>query len=85
MGLPTLPVNRRDPRAKAWSFDFVAELEAYPAQQLRALVEDCIARHIDEYAWANTRQAEALERQTLEKARYFVQEQNRRLGTYSTA
>lgn len=77
LDLPTLPVNRKDPRAKTWPHNFVVELEAYPAQGLRALVDACISQHIDAAAWARTQEAERLERDTLEKARYFVQEQNR--------
>ncbi len=75
--LPTLPVNRRDPRAKTWKHPFVCELDALPATELRALVEQCITQHIDAAAWNAEQQAEQLEKATLADIQaYFVQEQN---------
>jgi len=85
LDLPTLPVNRKDPRAPKWPHNFVVELEAYPAQKLRDLVEECIVQHIDTTAWARVKVAESLERETLDKARYFVQEQQSGLAAQAAA
>lgn len=78
MGLPTLPVNRKDPRAKTWNHPFVCELDALPVNVLRSLVRECIEAHIDKARWEHTKEAERLERQTLDAMHgYFVQEQKR--------
>jgi len=75
--LPTLPVNKKDSRAKKWPYNYVCELDAIPAGTLRGMVRDCIERHIDPVEWENTQQAERLERATLATMKYnFVQEQN---------
>ena len=75
--LPTLRVNRKDPRAKTWDVGFVCELDALPAKVLREMVERCIVQHIDGEEWHNTQEAERLERQALgQMQRYFIQEQS---------
>jgi hypothetical protein len=77
LDLPTLRVNKKDPRARSWPYSFVCELEALPADVLRNLVRECIEQHIIWYHWDSARAAEKLERQTLGKMRqYFVQERN---------
>lgn len=55
----------------------MCELDALPATELRALVEQCITQHIDAAAWSAEQQAEQLEKATLADIQaYFVQEQN---------
>jgi hypothetical protein len=77
LDLPTLPVNRKDPRAKKWPYPFVCELDALPVNVLRSLVEECIERHVNVADWQRTKEAERLERETLDLMRtYFVQEQH---------
>lgn len=76
--LPTRPTKRKDPRAKRWGGQDSVELDALPANILRALVRECIERHIDRAALDATKQAESLERQSLEAVmNNFVLVQNR--------
>jgi hypothetical protein len=46
MNLPTRPTKATDSRAKLFSGESV-EVDAIPPKVLRALVSDCITRHID--------------------------------------
>lgn len=62
--LPTRPTKATDSRSKGFVGGSV-ELDAIPAGELRALVEGCIARHIDEDALDRTLAVERLERETL--------------------
>lgn len=62
--LPTRPTKRSDTRARNFRGDSV-ELDAIPAEQLRALVRDCIERHIDPRRLRATERIEAEERVTL--------------------
>ena len=45
-GLPTRPPKRSDSRSRTFEGDSV-EVDAIPPAQLRALVERCIAQHVD--------------------------------------
>ena len=65
--LPTRPVKRTDTRLRGWGDGACVEIDAIPANRLRALCEQAITRHIDQGALNATRQAETLERQTLER------------------
>jgi hypothetical protein len=62
--LPTRPTKMKDPRAKKFVGSSV-ELDAIPAQQLRALVRECIERHVDQSQLAVLKVAEASERDML--------------------
>jgi len=66
LNLPTRPTKKSDTRAKGWEGGSV-ELDAIPANTLRAMVQEVIEGHIDPTIYNKTRQAEALERETLEK------------------
>jgi hypothetical protein len=44
--LPTRPTKQSDPRAKRFRGESV-ELDAIPPAKLRALVKECIERHVD--------------------------------------
>ncbi len=77
MDLPTLAVNRKDPRAGTWQHPYVCELDALPVKELRSLVESSIVQHIDHAQLEQTRKAESIEKTTFdEMRRYFVQERN---------
>lgn len=62
--LPTRPTKTTDSRSKGFAGDSV-ELDAIPPARLRALVRDCIERHIDPGPLARTRDIERLERASL--------------------
>jgi hypothetical protein len=62
--LPSRPTKTTDPRAKKFVGTSV-ELDAIPANRLRALVRECIERHIDQEQLAVLRAAEESERETL--------------------
>ncbi len=62
--LPTRPTKTTDSRSKGFAGESV-ELDAIPPAQLRALVRDCIERHIDPGPLARTREIERLERASL--------------------
>jgi hypothetical protein len=64
--LPSRPTKQTDSRAKKWTGTSV-ELDAIPAAQLRALVRECIERHIDPHHLALLRAAEESERELLVK------------------
>ena len=46
MSLPTRPTKKADTRSKGFEGESV-EVDAIPPKQLRALVSDCITRHVD--------------------------------------
>lgn len=69
MDLPTRPVKTTDRRAKTWGDDRCVELDTMPPAQIRRLVEDAIAQHIDRHAWEVMQATEAMERQTLKATR----------------
>ena len=64
--LPTRPTKQTDTRAKKFDGTSV-ELDAIPARQLRALVRECIERHVDKQQLEILRIAEASEREMLVK------------------
>jgi hypothetical protein len=66
MNLPTRPTKRTDSRAKGWDGGSV-ELDAIPPKRLRAMVRDVITGWIDPETYQRTREAEALERETLDQ------------------
>lgn len=66
LNLPTRPTKKTDSRAKGWDGESV-ELDAIPANTLRGMVREAIESHIDPEIYYRTRQAEALERETLEQ------------------
>jgi hypothetical protein len=65
--LPTRPTKQSDTRAKKFGSATSVELDAIPAHQLRALVRDCIERHVDQEQLALLRVAEQSERELLVK------------------
>jgi hypothetical protein len=65
--LPTRP-TKRDRNSHAHKFDGDSvELDALPSADLRALVRDCIERHISLSALNTLREAEQSEREILEQ------------------
>jgi hypothetical protein len=64
--LPSRPTKTTDTRAKKFIGTSV-ELDAIPAQKLRALCRECIEKHIDQEQLAILKVAEASERETLTK------------------
>jgi hypothetical protein len=60
LDLPTRPTKTSDSRSRAFTGRASVELDAIPPGELRAQVEDCIARHVDE---ATLRRTEAIERE----------------------
>jgi len=66
-GLPTRPTKREGNRhAHKFEGDSV-ELDALPSSELRALVRECIERHISPAALETLREAEDSERDILEQ------------------
>ena len=63
--LPTRPTKTSDSRSKSFAGESV-ELDAIPPATLRALVRDCIERHIDPAILRRTWNLEEQERATLE-------------------
>jgi len=63
--LPTRPTKQTDTRAKKFASPTSVELDAIPAHQLRALVRDCIERHVNQEQLALLRVAEQSERELL--------------------
>jgi hypothetical protein len=62
--LPTRPTKRSDTRSKAFEGESV-ELDAIPPEELRSMVRECIAQHLDPELLAATERIEAEERSTL--------------------
>ncbi|MBW1614382.1 MAG: hypothetical protein JRJ57_10525 [Deltaproteobacteria bacterium] len=62
--LPTRPTKKTDTRARNFRGNSV-ELDAIPAKQLRQLVSECIAQHIDEETIQRIELAEKAEKETL--------------------
>jgi hypothetical protein len=65
--LPTRPTKQTDTRAKRFANATSVELDAIPADRLRALVRECIERHVDQHQLAILRTAEESERELLKK------------------
>jgi hypothetical protein len=65
--LPTRPTKIKDPRAKKFANTTSVELDAIPADKLRALVRECIERHVDQHQLQILRTAEESERELLKK------------------
>jgi hypothetical protein len=64
---PTRPTKQTDTRAKKFGSATSVELDAIPARQLRALVRECIERHIDQEQLKILKVAEESERELLKK------------------
>lgn len=64
MGLPTRPTKKTDSRARDFDGESV-EVDAIPPDELRRIVGDCIARHVDAEQLAGIRRVEGAERDTL--------------------
>lgn len=62
--LPGKPPKATDTRSKSFAGECV-EIEAIPARTLRAMVENCITRHVDDQQLAGTLAVEKQERETL--------------------
>jgi hypothetical protein len=60
--LPTRPTKTKDPRAKKFANTTSVELDAIPADKLRALVRECIERHVDQHQLKILKVAEESER-----------------------
>jgi len=69
LNLPTRPVKTSDSRAANWTGGECVELDTMPPTEIRALVESCITRHIDEHAWEQEKNIEILQRGTLQTFR----------------
>lgn len=65
--LPTRPTKRTDTRAKRYGNKPSVELDAIPPDLLRALVRECIERHIDRGVLWRLEQIEREERRGLEQ------------------
>jgi hypothetical protein len=65
--LPTRPTKQSDTRAKKFGSAVSVELDAIPAHQLRALVRECIERHVDQEQLGILRTAEESERELLKR------------------
>jgi hypothetical protein len=65
--LPTRPTKQTDTRAKKFGSATSVELDAIPARQLRALVRECIERHVDQEQLALLRVVEQSERELLNR------------------
>lgn len=66
--LPTRPTKESShSQMKSWRGGDSVELDAMPVSELRALVEDCITRHIDKAAWESEQTWEILERETFQE------------------
>jgi hypothetical protein len=63
--LPTRPTKQTDTRAKKFGNSTSVELDAIPAEKLRALVRECIERHVDQRQLSILRTAEESERELL--------------------
>jgi hypothetical protein len=64
---PTRPTKQSDTRAKKFGSATSVELDAIPARQLRAIVRECIERHVDRRQLEILRTAEESERELLKK------------------
>lgn len=67
--LPTRPLNRKDSRAKKWQGTECVDLDSVPPNKLRALVEECIQKHIDPHHLDLIHRVERAER---ESAEFFI-------------
>jgi hypothetical protein len=65
LNLPTRPVKRTDGRGRNWKGGDSVELDSMPAAEIRALVEQSITQHIDQWEWDQLKAAEEMERETL--------------------
>jgi hypothetical protein len=63
--LPTRPTKTTDSRIKSWTGGGSVEVDAIEPEELRALVERAILRHIDVDALERVRVAEESERELL--------------------
>jgi hypothetical protein len=63
--LPTREPKRNSPNDKKWPYTFACELDAIPADDLRALVRDHIERHLPRRQFEVLKAAEASERELL--------------------
>jgi hypothetical protein len=63
--LPTRPTKQSDTRAKKFNSPTSVELDAIPARQLRALVRECMERHVDQHQMKTLKVYEDSERELL--------------------
>jgi hypothetical protein len=63
--LPTRPTKQTDTRAKKFDNATSVELDAIPADKLRALVRECIERHVDQHQLSILRTTETSEQELL--------------------
>lgn len=63
--LPTRPPKRNTTADQRWPYDFAAELDAIPPDDLRELVRNAIEHHLPSYELDRLKEAEKLERATL--------------------
>ena len=66
LALPTREPKREFGADKKWPFDFACELDAIPPDDLRAIVEEAINRHLDQDQLRILKVAEADERRQLQ-------------------
>ena len=65
MRLPTRPAKRNTVADQRWPYEFAAELDAIPPDDLRAMVRAAIERHLPADQLAYLKEVEAQERRTL--------------------
>ena len=65
--LPTRPTKASDTRAKAFGSTLSVELDAIEPNQLRALVQEAIERHLPPEQYAVLKEAEASEREIISR------------------
>jgi hypothetical protein len=65
--LPTRPVKETDSRSRTWEGSECVELDSMPPAELRAIVENAIASHIDAHEWEATKKVEAEELRTFDE------------------
>ena len=73
--LPTRPTKTSDSRAKGFKGESV-EVDAIPPGELRRIVRDCIARHVDAGEVERLRRVEELERETLWSMAHGLEEED---------
>jgi hypothetical protein len=64
LNLPTRPTKQTDSRSRSFTGES-GEVDAIPPATLRAMVRECIEKHVDQRALAKTRAIETAERDTL--------------------
>ena len=65
MNLPTRPPKRNTTADQRWPYDFAAELDAIPPDDLRAMVRKAIEDHLPSWELRRLKEVEKEERNTL--------------------